>query len=310
MPDKEFSFFVGEDIGYKLDVEPDLDFNVQMNVIPVGEPPTGTKEITINQNGTTTHDVTNYASAEITVDVPGYTVKDMANRRTITETTLDLTGITWIMPYTFYNCDTFTSVYAPDVTTFGTAASGTSVGAYTFYSCSNLESIYFPKLTAYGSGGYQFAYCSKLTTINLPSGCGQHMFEYCTGLVNAVLRGSATWNSYGFSGCTNLEVVDTSVTALKTYEFSGCTKFKTLILRRTASAATLSNINTFNETPFASGGTGGTLYVPSALIDTYKAAARWTTLFGDSRAEGYANNQILPIEGSIYETKYADGSDI
>lgn len=25
---------------------------------------------------------------------------------------------------------------------------------------------------------------------------------------------------------------------------------------------------------------------------------------------GYANNQILPIEGSIYETKYADGTPI
>lgn len=35
-----------------------------------GITPTGTKEITITENGTTTEDVTNYANAEIIVDVP------------------------------------------------------------------------------------------------------------------------------------------------------------------------------------------------------------------------------------------------
>ena len=35
-----------------------------------GITPTGTKEITITENGTTTEDVTNYASAQITVNVP------------------------------------------------------------------------------------------------------------------------------------------------------------------------------------------------------------------------------------------------
>ena len=310
MPDLEFSFKLGEDTGYKLDAEPDLDFDVKMDVIPVGLPPTGTTEITINQNGVSTHDVTNYASAEITVNVPGYTLRDMANKMTVTDTHLDLGDITWVMPYAYYNCDTLESVYAPEVTSFGTGLSGGNVGQYVFYSCSNLESIYFPKLTSVGGGGYQFAYCSKLATINVPFACGQHIFEYCSGLQTAVVRGTGQWNSYGFRSCTNLEIVDAKCSALATYEFSGCSKLKTLILRRTASATTASNINAFNGTPFASGGTGGTLYVPSALIDTYKAAARWTTLFGDSRAEGYANNQILPIEGSIYETKYADGSDI
>lgn len=36
-----------------------------------GVTPTGTKEISITQNGTTTEDVTNYASAQITVNVQG-----------------------------------------------------------------------------------------------------------------------------------------------------------------------------------------------------------------------------------------------
>lgn len=38
--------------------------------IPTGTTPTGTKQISINANGTTTEDVAAYASAEITVNVP------------------------------------------------------------------------------------------------------------------------------------------------------------------------------------------------------------------------------------------------
>lgn len=41
--------------------------------VPTGITPTGTKQINITQNGTTTEDVTNYASAQITVNVSGGT---------------------------------------------------------------------------------------------------------------------------------------------------------------------------------------------------------------------------------------------
>ena len=43
--------------------------SVTVNV-PTGITPTGTKQISITENGTTIEDVTNYASAEITVNVP------------------------------------------------------------------------------------------------------------------------------------------------------------------------------------------------------------------------------------------------
>lgn len=46
-----------------------LDGYSQVTVnVPQGSTPTGTKQISITENGTTTEDVTNYASAEITVD--------------------------------------------------------------------------------------------------------------------------------------------------------------------------------------------------------------------------------------------------
>lgn len=47
---------------------------VVVNVPSGGITPTGTKQISITQNGTTTEDVTNYANAEITVNVSGGSV--------------------------------------------------------------------------------------------------------------------------------------------------------------------------------------------------------------------------------------------
>lgn len=41
-----------------------------VNAIPTSEPPTGTKQISITQNGTSTTDVSGYANAEVTANVP------------------------------------------------------------------------------------------------------------------------------------------------------------------------------------------------------------------------------------------------
>ncbi len=51
--------------------------NAQVNVNVPSVSPTGTKQVSIAQNGTTTEDVTNYASAEISVNVPNsYSASD------------------------------------------------------------------------------------------------------------------------------------------------------------------------------------------------------------------------------------------
>ena len=73
---------------------------------------------------------------------------------------------------------------------------------------------------------------------------------------------------------------------------------------RADSVMPLGNINNFDGTCFASGKSGGTLYVPSSLKSSYESATNWSTILG------YANNQIKAIEGSIYETQYADGTPI
>jgi hypothetical protein len=111
-----------------------------------------------------------------------------------------------------------------------------------------------------------------------------------------------------FNGCSMLTAADlgastTSGVRIPGGFFAAASALKTIVLRY-SSLISLGATNAFNLTPFASNGTGGTLYVPSSLISSYQSATNWSTILG------YANNQILPIEGSIYETQYADGTPI
>lgn len=115
----------------------------------------------------------------------------------------------------------------------------------------------------------------------------------------------------GFASCTTITTIDLWVDNLTTFYFNGDTSLNTLILRKT-SVVSLSDVNAFSNTPFKSGGTGGTIYIPKALYDhlgdnsasDYKAASNWSTV------DGYGTITWAAIEGSMYETKYGDGTDI
>lgn len=126
----------------------------------------------------------------------------------------------------------------------------------------------------------------------------------CTQLTVAVIGDFTGTNN--LSSCTNLTVVDSLGGGVTGGCFSGDSKLTVLILRKSTVAA-CNNTKGFANTPFASGKAGGTLYVPSALISSYQSATNWSTILGYGSGE---QNQILPIEGSIYETQYADGTPI
>lgn len=223
-------------------------------------------------------------------------------------------NLSFMYPYTFIRAP-ITEFYAPNLIYFTDSGSGETsggVGSYVFYRCTNLRKVDMPIFRNGGSGGYQFAYCTALADVNMPFGnVGQHMFDHCTSLQCIVLPhmaypdSGANLNGYGFSHCSKLTAVDLgNVTRVHTSEFNNASKLDTLIIRWTDSVCTLSNTNAFTGTPFASGGSGGTLYVPSALVSSYQSDTNWGTILG------YANNNILAIEDSVYEDKYADGTDI
>ena len=104
-----------------------------------------------------------------------------------------------------------------------------------------------------------------------------------------------------FTNSTDLSAVDlTDCGEISGNAFNGCSNLKVIVLRGSG-VTKIAATTAISNTPFASGKSGGTLYVPQALISTYQSATNWSTILS------YENNQILPIEGSIYETQYVDG---
>lgn len=152
-----------------------------------------------------------------------------------------------------------------------------------------------------------FSGCSALKKLNLPSlsRLVDGTIRYCTSL-QAMNFPSVTYvEAHSARDCTNLKAIDFSKTVRIAggEAFMNDTSLDTLVLR-SDTFCQLDTTNNFTNTPFASGGAGGTLYVPSALISTYQSANNWSTILG------YADNQIKAIEGSIYEHAYADGTPI
>ena len=165
----------------------------------------------------------------------------------------------------------------------------TSIGQYAFASCKNIT-----KFTAEGNittfGTYTFAGASadhKMTVKEI------HLPHLGTGIALNLNFGSAT----AANACQNLEVCDIgNAKSIAANTFANCYKLQTLIMRRTGSVTTCANVSAFLNTPVRGrSGLTAKIYVPQALIDTYKAASVWSTI------NGYGYVEWLPIEGSEWE---------
>lgn len=183
--------------------------------------------------------------------------------------------------------------------------------------CSSLVSVSMPSITTFYQRNYAFQNCSALTTVYLPlaTQIGTSQFENCTSLVRLVLQAATEFYNNALKGCINLEAVDfgpAKINLLRTSIFANDKKLSTVVLRRSDAIAPLAYLDAFNNTPFASGKSGGTLYVPAALISSYQAATNWSTILG------YPNNQIKSIESTATDpnapvdltTHYIDGTPI
>lgn len=239
----------------------------------------------------------------------GYTIDDVIEHDNYIGN-ITYTGTHVIPPAAFFGATGLTGFSAPNVT----AIDGSSYGignsdSRVFQGCTNLESISLPKVKSFYYAGYSFDGCHKITNWDLAFDSitifGGSVFRN-SSFPSAVFKAHPENNNiytYCFSDCDQMEYIDLKCRQFQTGCFAG-TGMRTIVLRNTSSVASLQNINVFNGTPFADGGTGGTLYVLSDKIASYQSATNWSTILG------YANNQILPIEGSIYETQYADGTPI
>lgn len=134
-------------------------------------------------------------------------------------------------------------------------------------------------------GTYAFTGCSSLTSADFPAATsiGKSAFEVCSNLTSADFPAAASIEAGAFTECSNLTSVDfPAATSIGEFAFGGCSNLTSLILRVTTQVCTLSNTSAFNSTPIKSG--TGYIYVPAALIDSYKTATNWTKYANQFRA--------------------------
>ncbi len=185
--------------------------------------------------------------------------------------------------YVFYNCAALESADFPKAV---------EVGDYAFYDTSALKTIDFPLVRevgryAFRGAGLEVAYFPNATYV------GASAFAYNNGLKTANFPKLTEVAGSQFSNCPALEIVDLpKATEIGNYAFEKCYSLKAVILRSTtlctAGTNILSNayhfLGTTNATYNPNGSKDGYVYVPSALVNSYKAASNWSTFATQFRA--------------------------
>jgi hypothetical protein len=136
----------------------------------------------------------------------------------------------------------------------------TAMKGYAFYECKSLASVIFPSATSVGDSA--FSKCSILSSVELPS--------------------ATSIGGYAFNNCYVLATLDLPVVASIGSRAFYSSKLSTLVLRKSDAICTLASDSAFYSTPVRTG--TGYIYVPSALIETYKTASNWSAYAAKFRA--------------------------
>lgn len=200
----------------------------------------------------------------------------------------------------------------------------TEIGVYAFKGCSDLAIVDCPNASSFKEES--FGNCTKLTDVNLPNAelIGRYAFQNCTSLVTIDLPKAVDYvgDAQGvFSGCKNLQQAHFPVLkrvyigmfingpAIPKLDLPCCTDImgrsmpmpalETLILRANQ-VCTLGNVSALNNTKIKAG--TGYIYVPRALVDSYKTATNWSTYAAQFRAlEDYTVDGT--VTGELDESK-------
>lgn len=104
---------------------------------------------------------------------------------------------------------------------------------------------------------------------------GNQSFGGCPALTEANFLAAESIGVYSFANDTALTKANFhAVTRISEGAFYNCPAMTALILRR-GTVCALSNRSAFSNTPIEKG--TGYIYVPAALVDSYKAATNWST---------------------------------
>ena len=186
-------------------------------------------------------------------------------------------NVTDIKNAAFEYCTSLKSVNFPNLVSI--------TGTYVFEGCSDLEVAHFQKLETTAANSYMFyklvsSIANAKAIIVMPkiSSLGSRAFDRI------------------FADKVDLGPDLAVLNADQFYNNVDATVVNTLILRRTDGVVTTSNTDRIKGLK--------DVYVPSALVSAYESASNWSTRVAAGKITFHA------IEGSPYETAYADGTPI
>lgn len=159
----------------------------------------------------------------------------------------------------------------------------TNVVAFACYGLSKLETVNLPNAESIGISA--FSYCESMTSVNAPkvTSLGTSAFFDCEKLRDVNFPLVTTIAPNCLYGCSALEKVDlVAVSYIGAHGFTLCESLTALILRRADTICTLVDEYALEATPIENG--TGYVYVPAALVDSYKAASNWSTFAAQFRA--------------------------
>ena len=248
----------------------------------------GSTIATVNNNTKTLQTAGKYLTDDITLtdtsQSGGDPAEDIKKYADGTLTEIDLTGVTSVidMAFAYRKNGNELRINAPDLTTVERCA---------FIQSTKITSGYFPMVRDIGVQGF---YNTSFVKVAFPS-------------LTTFSGNSNLYNN------TQLIAIDLGqVSSLTDLCLYGCSKLTTIVLRKSSTITTMAYESALNRTPFASGRSGGTIYIPKVLYDElgtgssldYKAATNWSTL------DSYGTITWAQIEGSYYETHYADDTEV
>ena len=158
----------------------------------------------------------------------------------------------------------------------------TSIGSYSF-AYKSVNSVSFNSVIFIGEAAFKNCYNLSSVSFNLAEYINDSAFRYCNSLASASFPNVKDIGLQAFSSCSALEKISfPKAESINEEVFTFCQSLIALILGRSDGLCNLAGTSAFISTPIESG--TGYIYVPTALVDQYKAATNWTTYANQIRA--------------------------
>ena len=241
-----------------------------------GTTPTGDKIIVIykdNPSGLT----------EYTYACDGNPTLNSRDRKIDNDTTLDSyitdavigTCVTEIGKEALGSCDGLTSLSSVTIPN-----SVTTIEQFAFWACTSLSSLTIPNsVTNIQAFAFELCGLTSLTIPNSVTYLGGNAFQDCKSLQSVEISSNMTSiENRTFWNCTSLTsiTIPSSITYIGNYAFLDCRSLTSITCLSTTPPTLGTNVFS---------GTTCSIYVPSASVNTYKTASRWSNY----------ENRIYPI---------------